>query len=340
MPIKAIIFDLDGTLVDTSIDITRALNYAIKPFGLHELNVSDTIRLVGEGIGRLVEKVLGEEKARHKADAIRRFLDFYSEHLTDFSRIYPDVRETLEKLGGYKKAVISNKKESLSVELLDRLNLLKYFEFVIGGDSTTEPKPSPVPVMHALSRLGIVAEECIMVGDSNYDIEAGKKAGLRTVSVTYGYRDRELLKSADFLIDRLSDLMPLISTMLDIEEKRREKRYPVPDVYQEYFDFKVEVGGEYVKAALLDFSDHGVRIKSPIPLDVDSIRNCVFSVPLSLTHEAAFEVRIKHCFEQSGSFVCGAEVESVKDAIWFRVARKVHDFISEKDYFRETGAEV
>ena len=210
MPIKLIMFDLDGTLVDTSKDITNALNYAIKPYGLKDLTVEDTIKMIGEGITRLIEKVLSNEKSQWRDEVIKRFLDYYSEHLADYSSVYPYVRETLEKLNGYKKAVISNKKEYLSMKLLDKLRLLKYFNLVIGSDTTSERKPSPIPVIHVFTRLGIDPDESVIVGDSNYDIEAGKKAGIKTVAVTYGYRERQYLTDADYIIDNIKDLVPLL----------------------------------------------------------------------------------------------------------------------------------
>jgi len=212
MQIKLIIFDLDGTLVDTSGDITNALNYALKPYGLRDLTVEDTIKMVGEGITRLIEKILENERIQMRDTVIKRFLDYYSEHLVDFSTPYPHVRETLEKLNDYKKAVISNKREYLSTRLLDKLDLLKYFDLVVGSDTTSERKPSAVPVIYVFTKLGVNPDESIIVGDSNYDIEAGKKAGLKTVAVTYGYRERQYLIDADYIIDSMKDLLTLLDT--------------------------------------------------------------------------------------------------------------------------------
>jgi len=212
MQIKLIIFDLDGTLVDTSGDITNALNYALKPYGLRDLTVEDTIKMVGEGITRLIEKILENERIQIRDTVIKRFLDYYSEHLVDFSTLYPHVRETLEKLNDYKKAVISNKREYLSTRLLDKLDLLKYFDLVVGSDTTSERKPSAIPVIYVFTKLGVNPNESIIVGDSNYDIEAGKKAGLKTVAVTYGYRERQYLIDADYIIDSMKDLLTLLDT--------------------------------------------------------------------------------------------------------------------------------
>ena len=210
MPLKLIIFDLDGTLVDTKQDITTALNYALKQYGIQELTVQDTVKMVGEGITRLIEKVIGNERLGIRDEIIRRFVEYYSGHLADYSLEYPYVRETLEQLSLYKKAVISNKRESLSEELLNKLDLLKYFNLIVGSDTTSERKPSPVPVQYVLEKLDIKQDESIIVGDSNYDIEAGKKAGIRTVAVTYGYRERRYLQDADYMIDSLKDLADLI----------------------------------------------------------------------------------------------------------------------------------
>jgi len=207
MKIKLIIFDLDGTLVNSSADITNALNYAIEPYGFEQLTIERTTSLVGEGVTRLIEKLVGQKAADLKDVVLKRFLEYYSEHLTDFTVPYPGVRETLEMLGNYRKTVISNKREDLSKHLLETLELSGYFDIIWGSDSVSEKKPSPAPVLEMLKKLSCGPDEAVMVGDSNYDIEAGRAAGVRTVAVSYGYRHINLLKDADFIIDNMKELI-------------------------------------------------------------------------------------------------------------------------------------
>ena len=207
---ELIIFDLDGTLVDSSVDITNALNYALNPYGFKPLTVEETVKLVGEGITRLVEKVLGERRDI-KEQVLERFLNFYSDHLTENTRPFPGVVETLDQLDGYRKAVISNKREALSRRLLEELGMARYFNYILGSDSTSAKKPSPQPVLEVLKREGLSPDRAVMVGDSNLDIEAGNKAGVITVGVGYGYRPLEALKEADFLIkERLDELLDIL----------------------------------------------------------------------------------------------------------------------------------
>jgi phosphoglycolate phosphatase len=207
MKIKLIIFDLDGTLVNSAADITNALNYAIAPYGFEQLTVERTISLVGEGITRLIEKLVSQKAADLKYVVLKRFLEYYSEHLTDLTAPYPGVTEALEMLGGYRKAVISNKREDLSRRLLENLALSGYFDVIWGSDSVPEKKPSPAPVIEMLKKISCGPDEAVMVGDSNYDIEAGRAAGVRTVAVSYGYRHVSLLKDADFIIDNMKELI-------------------------------------------------------------------------------------------------------------------------------------
>ena len=206
MTVKGIIFDLDGTLVDSSVDLTNALNYAIAPYDIEQLTVQNTISLVGEGITRLIEKLLGPEKGQVRQHVMDRFMDYYSAHLVDFTKPYAGVPETLAALYPYTKAVISNKRESLSKKVLQELGLSQYFGAVLGSDSTDEKKPSPKPLLKVMDMFSCSAGETVIVGDSAYDIAAGKAAGISTIAVSYGYRDASLLQEADRIIAHIAEL--------------------------------------------------------------------------------------------------------------------------------------
>ena len=210
MRYRLLLFDLDGTLVDTSRDISNALNHALRSLRLKELTLQETVGLIGEGITRLVEKVL-EKRHMHLKDELKeKFIAYYEEHLVDFSSVYPSVQETLVLLSPWKKAVISNKREILSKEVLSKTGLEGYFELVVGSDTAPEKKPSPVPISYALGNFGIQAEQALLVGDSRYDIEAGKGAGVTTVGVTYGYGALEQIEGADYVIDSFATLPGLL----------------------------------------------------------------------------------------------------------------------------------
>lgn len=215
MSIKLVIFDLDGTLVDSSIDICNAINYAIAPYGVDPVTVSETKTLVGEGISRLMDKVAAksEKEKISGSELVEKFLWHYSGHLVDNSPVYPGVRETFHKLDNYKKIVVSNKSEDLSIKTLEAIGLAGYLDMIVGSDTTPERKPSAVPIQYALSKLGIKPEEAVIIGDSNFDIQAGKAAGIRTIAVTYGFRQREVLKDADFIVDSMPELMDILKTL-------------------------------------------------------------------------------------------------------------------------------
>ncbi|MDA8083418.1 MAG: HAD-IA family hydrolase [Nitrospiraceae bacterium] len=215
--IRLIMFDLDGTLVDTALDLTNALNYAIEPYDIPELTVARTISLVGEGVSKLVARVVkGYDPLIYDA-VLDRFTGYYAEHLTDASLPYPGVAETLQGLEGRKKAVVSNKREAMSKRLLADLGLLDYFDLVLGSDSVDENKPSPKPLLHAIGALSSLPEESVMVGDSDFDILAGRSAGVKTVAVSYGFRPVESLRDADFIIGSMAEL-PALLFRLDAEE--------------------------------------------------------------------------------------------------------------------------
>jgi len=215
--IKLLIFDLDGTLADTGQDITNALNYALKPFHVREYSLEETKAMVGSGISRLLESLIPPgppfpigESGDPKEIVTARFLEYYDNHLIDNTMIYPFVKETLSQLKGYTKAVLSNKREIYSTRVLEGLGIIGYFDCVLGSDSVREKKPSPVPVLDLLEKYDIAQEEAVIIGDSNYDVEAGRAAGIRVIGVTYGFRAREALEGADAIIDRFDELVTVL----------------------------------------------------------------------------------------------------------------------------------
>ncbi len=205
--IKLLIFDLDGTLVDTSKDIANAINHAIKSSGVKPLSVEKIKTMVGYGITKLIENLV---PSHFREEALNRFLEHYAEHLLDNTKPYPQVKETLSKLSSYKKAVISNKRERFSMKVLEGTGLLGFFDIILGSDSVVERKPSPIPIFEVLKRTDTSKDEAVIIGDSNFDIEAGKAAGISTIAVTYGYRSKEYLKEADFMIDAFGELFNIL----------------------------------------------------------------------------------------------------------------------------------
>ena len=210
MALKLIIFDLDGTLIDSLKDITMALNYATKPYGIPEKSVREMGDLLGTGISILIDKVLGDRRDELKDEVMKRFMDYYSANLVVLTTVYSGTKETLAKLDNFKKAVVTNKREQFAKMALKELDIACHFDSILGSDSVAEKKPSPVPLLHLLDLYKFKPSEAVMVGDSEIDIAAGKGAGVRTIAVSYGYRERAALEGADFIIDDIRDLPGLI----------------------------------------------------------------------------------------------------------------------------------
>lgn len=220
MRFDLVIFDLDGTLVDSSPDIRNAINHVLEPFGVPPVSIEETQELVGEGATRLMEKII-ESRSLSVAvsELLPSFLAYYGDHLLDMTTVYPGVVDTLEALNGIRKAVVTNKHDDLSIHTLERVGLARYFDLVVGSETAPAKKPSPLPVLHVLERFGVSLDRAVIVGDSTCDVEAGKSAGIGVVAVTYGYRPAELLKNADVLIDSMNEL-PEVLARWEVRSKK------------------------------------------------------------------------------------------------------------------------
>ncbi len=216
--VQAIAFDLDGTLVDSIVDLAQAANAMRADLGLELLNEDTIESYVGDGMGTLVHRSLTNEMQGIAEDALWQqgftlFVQHYFAHIADNTRPYPGVIDGLKllKKQSFPLVVITNKNERFAIELLKRLDLLDYFSIVIGGDTLPERKPSAAPLIHACEVLNIKPDELIMVGDSKNDILAAKAAGATAVGVNYGYANMNDLSqnkatAPDIRVNLITDL--------------------------------------------------------------------------------------------------------------------------------------
>lgn len=207
-----ILFDLDGTLIDSLPDLTDALNHMLACFARPALSLAEVRLLVGKGVRNLVQRALATASEPEISRGIKLFVAYNSAHIADKSRLYPGMREALAKLAaaGFPMAVVSNKQEALCCLILETLGIAQLFDGICGGDTVAEMKPSPLPLQHLLACLGKQNHEAIMVGDSINDIQAGQRAGIATIGCCWGYGTAEELRGADQLAASPRELAALL----------------------------------------------------------------------------------------------------------------------------------
>ncbi len=206
-----IVYDLDGTLVDTLQDITNAANHMLSQMHASALTPDQVRRFVGRGMHQLIVDCLQTEDPGRIAEGLRVYRAYYREHLVDHSRLYPGVLAVLEYFQARTQAVISNKPNPYSKDLLEALGIGKYFLEVIGGDAPYPRKPDPSSLKVLIARARVSPEETMIIGDSPVDVETGRRAGIFTATVTHGLADRDDLISArpDAMADSFESLLLL-----------------------------------------------------------------------------------------------------------------------------------
>ena len=212
---KLIVFDLDGTLVDSGEDIARSVNELLEGMGRPALPHARIQSYVGNGVRKLLERSLGDtETDLVRAEA--RYLSIYRRRLLDTTRPYPGVVPALEALyRGHTLAVLTNKPVSESVQILEGLDLKRYFQAVLGGDSFSRKKPDPVGVRFLQAETGAKDEETLLVGDSTIDWETARNAEIRSCLVRYGMGPwNRAEERPDFVVDDLRELAALVHSGL------------------------------------------------------------------------------------------------------------------------------
>lgn len=209
---SVLIFDLDGTLVDSKKDLTASVNHIRQQFDLPFLTEEEIARFIGNGALMLIRRALGPKATESNVQSgLQMFLAYYRAHMLDYTALYPGVRDTLDRLADCKLAVLTNKPVHFSCAMLDGLGIYKHFSAVYGGNSFDHKKPDPVGVFQILSDTRGNRERTWMIGDSAVDVLTGRNAGIKTCGVTYGYATETFTDvPPDFLIDNFSDLEALV----------------------------------------------------------------------------------------------------------------------------------
>jgi len=215
--IKLVIFDLDGTLIDSRLDLVHSVNAALRHIGRPELPDEVIASYVGDGAPILMQRALGGEAVDEAVirKGLEFFLSYYREHKLDHTTVYPGIREALSTIqkstngSPRKMAVLTNKPVNPSRAIVEALGMGQFFSQVYGGNSFATKKPDPEGARKLLAESGVRPEQTVMVGDSHVDIETGRNAGLWTIGVSYG-----------FAPDTLRDVMPDLS--IDIPKELAE----------------------------------------------------------------------------------------------------------------------
>ncbi len=215
--LSCVLFDLDGTLLNTAPDLTTALNKALTHFGFPEVSVNDITPYISYGAAVMIETALEHDTADTiKAEILSWLLDYYENHIADFTQLYsgmPELLATLET-NNIPWGVITNKRERMTHPLMQALDLTKRSACIICGDTTAHSKPHPEPMLTACRQIQVTPEECLYIGDAQHDITAGKAANMKTIAATWGYLkpdDRPQDWGADTLLQQPGEILDWIN---------------------------------------------------------------------------------------------------------------------------------
>ncbi len=210
--LDCVLFDLDGTLVDTAPDLVACLNKALTAHGYVEIEHDDVRPLISHGAMAMINHVAGDADEALKSRMLDFMLDCYQNNIAEHSRFFAGINETLKAIEtlGLKWGVVTNKRERFTLPLMEALNLSDRAACIVSGDTTANPKPHPEPMLAACKQAGVRPENCVYIGDASHDIAAGKNANMKTLAAIYGYLkegDQPENWGADALIERPEQLL-------------------------------------------------------------------------------------------------------------------------------------
>ena len=218
---KVILFDLDGTLINSAPDLALAVNHMLETLDRDMFSEDIIDGWVGNGALMLVQRALSGQRTVDESldnvlvqNALDIFLAYYAKNLCNETVPYPHVKTTLNTLQakGYRLSIVTNKPFTFVEPILEGLGMNGLFELILGGDSLPLKKPDPAPLLHVSEKLGISVDKCVMIGDSKNDILAANACGMQSVGVTYGYNYGEDIRvhNPTVIINDFSELLELL----------------------------------------------------------------------------------------------------------------------------------
>jgi len=209
--IDLMIFDLDGTLVNSGGDIITSVNHTLKTLDIPKKKPDEIIGFVGDGIQKMIERSLGKDHQNLFNDAIGIFSDYYAKHMLDTTTLCDYVIEVLEHFSEKRKVIITNKRKYFTVEMTDALGISEYFDEIIGADSTDYKKPDPRLLFPRIEKYGTGFDNTVVIGDGVNDIMLAKNAGVLSCALMNGLTHRDILLALnpDFACEGLSELISI-----------------------------------------------------------------------------------------------------------------------------------
>lgn len=210
LPVDLMIFDLDGTLIESKWDIAQSVNFTLTELGLPERPIEEIFGFVGDGVKRLLRLAVGEGNQTRFEEALKVFRAYYLEHCLDRTSFYPGIEPMLQYFAHKDKAIATNKSIEYTRVILNGLGS-QHFRYMVGGDNGFGLKPEPGMLLHIMEKVGVPKERTVLVGDSTNDINGGHNAGIRVCAVGYGMGNRAKMEACqpDWFIEKPEQLMEI-----------------------------------------------------------------------------------------------------------------------------------
>ena len=208
---KLILYDLDGTLADTRRDIINGVRYALKTLKGPDLTDDEIKDCVGTGLHALIKQVFRTEDEKLADRGSQLYREHYKKHMLDHTKLYPGAREFLEHFKDRKQAVITNKPNPFSSQILEALGVAHYFIAILAGDNGLPFKPDPAAIRHLMEETGSAKEEVLFIGDSSIDIQAARNAEVEIATLSHGFASEATLRQAkpDHIVHDFAGLLQL-----------------------------------------------------------------------------------------------------------------------------------